>query len=291
MFWKTSRRKIKLERPLVMGILNTTPDSFSDGGRFSTVEAALRRVEEMAAEGADIIDIGGQSTRPGSKLTDEETELRRTIPVIEAVAKRSSLPISIDTFRAGVAKAAIDAGAEIINDISGLRWTGGVAEIAGAAGAGLVIMHSRGDFAGMHSQPPVDDILGEVLSSLRRSVETARAAGVEPAQIVLDVGIGFGKTPQQNFELIARLDSIGKSLREFPLLVGASRKSFLAAATREAEPTARLGSSIAAAIFAVRKGARIVRVHDVRETRAALDVLTALQKIEETAAAREAEKE
>lgn len=164
--WKTSRREIVIDRPLVMGILNVTPDSFSDGGRFADVDAALRRAEEMVNEGVDIIDIGGESTRPGSDQVDPRLEGERTLPVVSAIAKRFDVPVSIDTTKHLVAKVNVDNGAEIINDISGLRWDARIADVAARSNAGLILMHSRGEFATMHTQPPVDEIFAEV-STLR----------------------------------------------------------------------------------------------------------------------------
>lgn len=275
--WKTARREIKLERPLVMGILNVTPDSFSDGGSFATVDNALVQAEGMIAEGADIIDIGGESTRPGSLRITAAEEIGRVVPVIKAFAERFDTPISIDTSKAAVAKAAIDAGAEIINDISGLRWEPELADVAAAAGAGLIIMHSRGEFSTMHSQPPVDDILSAVLAEIRSSVETAIVRGVAREQIVIDVGIGFGKTPEQNLELIAKLDRLVSEFDGYPLLVGASRKSFIGKLLNEPDPQKRVAGSIAAATLAVWHGARIVRVHDVKATVDAVGIVSALR--------------
>ena len=192
--WKTSRREISLDVPLVMGILNVTPDSFSDGGRYADINAALKRADEMIAEGADVIDIGGESTRPGSKRVSADDEISRVVPVIEAISKRLDVPVSIDTSKSAVANAAVDAGAEIINDISGLRFDEAIAEVAARHKTGLVLMHSRGEFETMHSQPPVEDIITEVEKDLRRSISAAAAAGVAGEQIALDIGLGFGKT-------------------------------------------------------------------------------------------------
>jgi len=261
-----------------MGILNVTPDSFSDGGQYSNVDAALRRAETMIEDGVDVIDVGGESTRPGSQRIDAGEEIDRTAPIVTAIAKRVDIPISIDTTKAAVARANLDAGAEIINDISGLRWEESLARIAAERGAGLVLMHSRGEFETMHSQPPVDDIFAEVTRGLSASVGTARETGVADEQLVLDIGIGFGKTAEQNLELIANLDKIDWELKRFPLLVGASRKSFIGKITGEDDPERRLAGSLAAAVFAVANGARIVRVHDVRETVHALRVTGAIEQ-------------
>lgn len=276
MIWKTARRNIPLDRPLVMAILNLTPDSFSDGGLYASLDAALRRVEEMVAEGAEIIDIGGESTRPGSVRVTADEECERVLLVIAAITERFDVPVSIDTSKAEVARAAVDAGAEIINDISGLRWDAEIADAAAASGAGLVLMHSRGEFETMHSEPPVADVIVAVANGLRHSVAVASERGVGNEQIVLDIGIGFGKTPQQNLELLAKLDKLSSSLEGFPLLVGASRKSFIAKTLGDISPEERLPASLAAAAAAVMNGASIIRAHDVRETVQAVRLATAI---------------
>ena len=272
--WKTSRREISLDVPLVMGILNVTPDSFSDGGRYADINAALKRADEMIAEGADVIDIGGESTRPGSKRVSADDEISRVVPVIEAISKRLDVPVSIDTSKSAVANAAVDAGAEIINDISGLRFDEAIAEVAARHKTGLVLMHSRGEFETMHSQPPVEDIITEVEEDLRRSISSAAAAGVAAEQIVLDIGLGFGKTLDQNLKLIARLDRLVKEFPGFPILVGASRKSFLGKLLGKDDPKERLSGSLASAAIAVWNGAKILRVHDVAATVDAVKIVT-----------------
>lgn len=276
MYWQTSRRQISLDRPLVMGILNVTPDSFSDGGKFASFDAALGQAEQMVADGADIIDIGGESTRPGSLGVTSDVEIRRTAPVIEAISKRFDIAISIDTSKSPVATAAIVAGAEIINDISGLRFDAAIADIAAASKAGLVLMHSRGDFETMHSQPPLDDIFAEVAADLKRSVGVAKVAGVADANIALDIGIGFGKTLEQNLELIAKLDRLVSEFAAYPILVGTSRKSFIGKILGGVPPLERLGGSVASALIAIQNGAKIVRVHDVKETVAAIKIAAAI---------------
>ena len=272
MFWQTSRRRISLDRPLVMGILNVTPDSFSDGGEFVMSEEALKRAERMIDDGVDIIDIGGESTRPGGATVDPEVEVQRTEPVVQAIAKRFDIPISIDTTKWIVAKAAIDAGAEIINDISGLRWDARLADLAANTEAGLILMHSRGNFETMHSEPPVADICAELRASLTVSIEIAEERGVREEQIALDIGIGFGKTFEQNLELLAKLGSIVNEFKSYPMLIGTSRKSFIGKILGGAPPLERLGGSLATALIVVQRGAKIVRVHDVKETVAALAV-------------------
>lgn len=261
-----------------MGILNVTPDSFSDGGKYIDLEAALRRAEEMIAEGADMIDIGGESTRPGSKPVRAREELARVAPIIEKLAAQFDIPLSIDTSRAETAHAALGLGAEIINDIAGMRWDPNMPQVAEASKAGVVLMGSVGAFETMHSPPTDRDILPDVIKSLRWSVNEAKTAGVADEQIVVDPGIGFGKTVEQNLELIGKLDNIVSEFTPLPVLVGASRKSFIAKFAGDVPPSERLGGSIAAAVLAVQNGAKIVRVHDVAATVQALKVWSAIEQ-------------
>jgi dihydropteroate synthase len=277
MDWHTSRRKISLDRPLVMGILNVTPDSFSDGGKFATLDEAVERAETMIAEGVDIIDIGGESTRPGSERVSAEKEIERTVPLVNAISKRFDVPVSIDTSKSEVAKAALDAGAEIINDISGLRFDERIAEVAAERRTGIILMHSRGEFSAMHTQPPVEDIVTDVIADFTRSIETTTKHKIAPENIALDIGIGFGKTLGQNLELIAKLDTITKHFPHHPLLVGTSRKSFIGKILGGADPNERLSGSIASMALAVWNGAKIVRVHDVRPTFEALRIVAAVK--------------
>ena len=270
------------ERTLVMGVLNVTPDSFSDGGEFFSPDKALAHAEQMIAEGADIIDIGGESTRPGgAAIVSAEEELKRVLPVIEALAKRANIPISIDTTKAEVAHAALDAGASIVNDISALRFDFHVADEAAKVGAGLVLMHSRGTPATMHKLPPVADIFHEVTKSLRSSIAMAERRGVRRESIVIDPGIGFGKSQEQNIELIAKFDQLVAAFPDFPLLIGTSRKSFLGRilADKDGNPAPaneRLHASLATMTAAILRGANIVRVHDVRMTVGAVRVADTL---------------
>jgi len=270
------------ERTLIMGVLNVTPDSFSDGGQFYSIDKALAHAEQMIAEGADIIDVGGESTRPGgAAAVSAEEEIRRVIPVIEGLAKTSSVPISIDTTKSAVARAALNAGAAIINDISGLRFDPGLANEAARASAGLVLMHSRGTMETLHQLPPVPDIFTEVINGLRTSIALAEQRSVKRESIVIDPGIGFGKSQEQNIELIARLDKLAAAFPEFPILVGTSRKSFLGRILADekgspAPPEERLHASMASLTAAVLKGAHIVRVHDIKaavESARAADVI------------------
>jgi dihydropteroate synthase len=274
-FWQTSRRKIALDHTLVMAILNVTPDSFSDGGRYDDLSRSLFRVEAIVSEGADTIDIGGESTRPGSKSVPENVETDRVVPVIEAIRERFGIPISIDTSKSSVATAALGAGAEIVNDISGLRFDPQVAHVAAKHNAGLVLMHSRGDFEDMHRQPPVINIIEEVACDFRRSLAVAGRTGVNGDNIVLDVGIGFGKTLEQNLELIAKVDKLAREFPLFPILVGASRKSFIGRILDDAGTVDRLSASLAAAAIAAWNGANVVRVHDVKETVDCLKIVDA----------------
>jgi dihydropteroate synthase len=265
--WKFANRSLAYgARTLVMGVLNVTPDSFSDGGQFFSPDLALAHAEQMISEGADIIDIGGESTRPGSEFAAEDEELRRVIPVIEALAGGASIPISIDTTKSRVARAALSAGAEIVNDISGLRFDPLIADVVVKANAGLVLMHSRGTPKIMQELPPVADILGEVIGGLRESIIAAEKRGVSKEHIALDPGIGFGKTAQQNVEIIAKLDQLAREFPQFPLMVGTSRKGFIGKLLDDAPTDQRLHGSIATVVGAILKGAHIVRVHDVKAT-------------------------
>lgn len=273
MDWQTARRKISLDKTLVMAILNVTPDSFSDGGKYVAVEDALRQAEKLLEAGADILDIGGESTRPNSEKVSAADETRRVVPVIEAIAKRFDTPLSIDTTKVEVADQAMTAGAEIINDISGLRFDERLAEVAARTNAGLVLMHSRGEFETMHKQQPVENILSEVAAGWRSSIKKAESYAVKKDNIALDVGIGFSKTLEQNLELIARLKLLADEFTEFPLLVGTSRKSFIGKILDDAPTDQRLAGSLASAAIAVWNGARIVRVHDVQATVETLKVV------------------
>ncbi|MFN2515481.1 MAG: dihydropteroate synthase [Pyrinomonadaceae bacterium] len=281
-------RKLPIgQRTLVMGVLNVTPDSFSDGGEFFSLDSALARAGQMIAEGADIIDVGGESTRPGdAAIVTPEDEIQRVIPVIQELAKRTSVPISIDTTKALVAGAALDAGAAIVNDISALRFDFHVAEEVAKSGAGLVLMHSRGTPGAMHGLPPVANIIEEVTNSLRSSIAIAEQRDVKRNSIVIDPGIGFGKSQEQNIELIAKLDQIITVFPDFPLLIGTSRKSFLGRILADENgnpaPTGdRLHGSMATIAAAILHGAHIVRVHDVKaamETVRVTDAIKASQK-------------
>lgn len=270
------------ERTLIMGILNVTPDSFSDGGQFFSIEKALVHADRMIADGADIIDVGGESTRPGGEPLLADEEIKRVVPVIEALASRSSVPISVDTTKSEVARAALDAGASIVNDISALRFDFYVADACARAGAGLVLMHSRGTPATMHRLPPVADIMHEVTTSLGASVKMAERRGVQRESIVIDPGIGFGKSQEQNLELIAKLDELIAAFPDYPLLIGTSRKSFIGRILADesgapAPPDERLHGTMATITAAIFHGAHIVRVHDVKATAETIRVAQAIR--------------
>jgi len=276
--WKLARRSLSWgERTLIMGVLNVTPDSFSDGGQFFSFDQAIAQAERMLNEGADIIDIGGESTRPGSEFVSEEEELRRVIPVIERLAAKGSVPISIDTTKSIVARAALQAGVEIINDISGLRFDPAIADVAAETHAGLVLMHSRGTPKDMQQLPPVADIMSEVVNGLSESVAIAERHGVARAAIVIDPGIGFGKTVAQNCELIAKLDRIAHSFPDLPIMIGTSRKSFIGKLLDGAPADQRLYGTIASVVASVLQGAHIIRVHDVRAGTDAMRVAEAIR--------------
>jgi dihydropteroate synthase len=270
--WHIGNRVLPIgKRTLIMGILNVTPDSFSDGGQFLDLDQALAHAEQMISEGADIIDVGGESTRPGGEPVSVDEEIRRVVPIIEGLASRTDTPISVDTTKSEVARAALDAGAAIVNDISALRFDFYVADAVARAGAGLVLMHSRGTPATMHRLPPVADIMQEVTHSLRASVNMAERRGVKRESIVIDPGIGFGKSQEQNLELIAKLDQLIAAFPDYPLLIGTSRKSFIGRILADESGTPapaeeRLHGTIATITASILRGAHIVRVHDVKAT-------------------------
>jgi dihydropteroate synthase len=277
-------RKLPIgRRTLLMGILNVTPDSFSDGGEFFSLDKALAHAEQMIADGADIIDVGGESTRPGgAAIVSADEEMNRVLPVISELAKRFAVPISVDTTKAAVARASLDAGAAIVNDISALRFEPEVADEVTKSGAGLVLMHSRGTPGELHGLPPVADIIDEVTTSLRSSIKVAEERGVRRESIVIDPGIGFGKSQEQNIELIVKLDQIIAAFPDLPVLIGTSRKSFLGRiiADTDGNPAPsdqRLHATMASTTAAVLKGAHIVRVHDVKATRETVETADAIQ--------------
>jgi dihydropteroate synthase len=251
-----------MARSLVMGILNVTPDSFSDGGRWFDREAAVARGLELAAEGADVVDVGGESTRPGADAVDEAEELRRVVPVVEALA--AHVRVSVDTTKAGVAEAAIAAGATLVNDVSAT-----LSEVAAAGGAGWVAMHMQGEPRTMQADPRYDDVVAEVTEFLTQRAEQARASGVE--EVWIDPGIGFGKTADHNLTLLRHLRTLVAT--GWPVAIGTSRKSFLGRLTGGADADDRLEGSVATAVWAADQGAAMVRVHDVAATVQAMKVV------------------
>jgi dihydropteroate synthase len=264
--------QLDMTRPQVMGIVNVTPDSFSDGGKYSSVDLAVEHALQLIAEGADILDIGGESTRPGADPVGLEEELRRVIPVIEALSKVTTVPISIDTYKPEVMRAAIDAGADIVNDICALREDGAL-EIVANSNAGVCLMHMQGIPQTMQINPQYTDVVSEVKQFLADRVEACLAHGIARERIMLDPGFGFGKTTAHNVTLIQHLDSFVEL--GFPLLVGLSRKSVLGRIAGGDEQQ-RLHAGLAASVISVMKGAKIVRVHDVKATVDALKVVAAV---------------
>jgi dihydropteroate synthase len=258
-----SRMLVLGERTLVMGVLNVTPDSFSDGGRYLDAHAAVARALEMERAGADLIDVGGESTRPGSEAISATEELRRVLPVLERLRGRLKIPISIDTSKAEVAEAAVYQGAEIINDVTALRADPRLAEIAAKRRLPLILMHMRGDPRTMQKKPFARDVMRDVWTGLRRAASIARHAGVSKAQVVLDPGVGFGKSAEQNYELLQRLPELARL--GHALVVGTSRKSFLAKAPGGAPEADRIWGTAATVAASILGGAHIVRVHDVAE--------------------------
>ncbi|MBI3507162.1 MAG: dihydropteroate synthase [Proteobacteria bacterium] len=267
--------RFEISRPLVMGIVNATPDSFSDGGDFYDTAAAIAHGLRLREEGADILDVGGESTRPGADPVPEDEEIRRVVPVIEALAKQGVV-VSIDTTHAATMRAALDAGAAIVNDVTAL--TGDPASLALVASrqAGVVLMHMQGEPRTMQANPTYDDAPRDIVRYLRGRVEACRAAGIAPELIAIDPGIGFGKTVAHNAEILARVNL----LRELgvTVLIGASRKAFIGALSKGERPKERLPGSLAAALAAVSGGADILRVHDVAATRQALAVWHAVER-------------
>nr|WP_231875416.1 dihydropteroate synthase [Desulfuromonas sp. DDH964] len=254
-------------RPLIMGILNLTPDSFSDGGRYLGREAALQQARQMVAEGADLIDIGGESTRPGAPAVTAEEEIERVLPVLEALARDCPLPLSVDTSKSQVARAALAAGAEFINDISGFNFDPEMAATVAAAGAGAFLMHTRGRPQTMQQDTVYGDLAGEVLAGLAASLQQARAAGIDEERLAVDPGIGFAKDVAGNLEVLRRLPeflSLGR-----PLLLGTSRKAFIGRILDQPDPGRRLYGTLATVALGVAGGARIFRVHDVGPAREA----------------------
>ena len=276
--WQIKGRTLTLDRPLIMGILNVTPDSFSDGGRFFSLDAAVAHARTLVEEGADIIDVGGESTRPqGAMAVDSDEERRRVIPVIHAIASGlRATALSVDTVKADVAQAALDAGAQIVNDVSGFRLDPRIGEICAAAGAGVVLMHSRGNVSqmGTYAHANYDDVVDEALAELRERVTAARNAGIADECIAVDPGIGFAKRGAHSLRMLASLpELVGWG---YPVVVGVSRKRFVGEIAGVTEPSERVYGTVGANVAALDRGARIFRVHDVAANRQAIDVAWAV---------------
>jgi len=270
------------EKPLIMGILNVTPDSFSDGGKYSTVKAAVTQAEKMLADGADIIDIGGESTRPGSEPVPALEQIRRVVPVIEAIkGLSSSLLVSIDTTLAEVAEAAIGAGADLINDVSGGTGDAKMLTLAARLDVPIVLMHNQGTPKTMQDNPYYDDVVGEVVAVLRERVEAALAAGIKKERIIIDPGIGFGKRRQDNIDLLAHLDAFAGL--GFPVLLGTSRKRFMGSLCHVEEPAELVTATAVTTALGVMAGVKLFRVHDVKENRQAADVAWAIRQSRKSA--------
>jgi dihydropteroate synthase len=268
-------RELGLDRPLIMGIVNVTPDSFSDGGSFLDPGVAVEHALRLVADGADILDIGGESTRPGSDPVSAAEELRRVLPVFEALAGRVAVPLSIDTTKAVVVERAAAAGAALVNDVSGLRFEPELADVVRERGLGLVLMHSRGRPKDMQQAPYYEDTVGEVIGELGEALGRAAAHGVPAEATVVDPGLGFAKRPQDNLALLRAVPRLREALRR-PVLVGPSRKAFLGLVTG-APVERRVPGTLAAVAVAVYGGVEMVRVHDVAEARQAADVAAAIR--------------
>jgi dihydropteroate synthase len=265
------------DRPLIMGILNVTPDSFSDGGKFSGLNAALQQVELMLSEGADIIDIGGESTRPGADPIAASEQIQRVVPVIEAIRQQwSDVLISIDTTLSAVAKAALDAGANIINDVSGGRDDAAILTLAAQTGVPIILMHSQGAPKTMQDNPQYENVVQEVLDALDECVNAALKAGIKKKAIAIDPGIGFGKRKQDNLDLLAHLDML--VAMDFPVLLGTSRKRFMGTICDVSEPSELVTATAVTTALGVMAGVRMFRVHDVKENRQAADVAWAIKR-------------
>jgi dihydropteroate synthase len=274
---KINGREFDFSRTVyVMGILNVTPDSFSDGGKHNTFQAAVAHAAALAQEGADILDVGGESSRPGSLPVGEQEEIDRVIPVIEAIQKQIRIPVSVDTTKAKVAQVAFAAGAGMINDISGLTKDPQMKEVAARAQCSISLMHMKGTPETMQKNPFYKDVIAEVKSYFRERLEEAQKGGIQKDKIILDVGIGFGKRLEDNLILLNRLNEF----KEFgcPLMVGTSRKSFIGTILKQADPEKRLFGTMGSLALAITRGANLLRVHDVRAAREMLTVMSAIQK-------------
>jgi dihydropteroate synthase len=276
--WRIRGGTLDVSRPLILGVLNVTPDSFSDGGEHLDPRSAALRAEELAEEGADLVDIGAESTRPGAPSVSAEEEWSRLEPVLRRLQGSLPVPISVDTTKAEVAARALELGASVINDVSGLRAEPAIAGLVAESDAGLIVMHMRGDPRTMQRDLEYEDLMGEVRASLADSLSAAKRAGCRPSQTVVDPGIGFGKTPEGSLRLLGRLDELRCLGR--PIMVGPSRKSFIGNVL-DLSLEERLEATIAACVVALERGARLFRVHDVRAVRRALDMADSIQQAAE----------
>jgi dihydropteroate synthase len=272
--WVIRDQRLSLGEPLVVGILNVTPDSFSDGGRYLDAAAAVDRARALVAEGAGMIDVGGESTRPGAVDVSASEEIARVVPVIRRRAAELEVPVSVDTRKAEVARAALEAGAAVVNDVTALRDPAMAGVVAGA-GAGLVLMHMRGTPRTMQVDPRYDDVVAEVAAELGTALETAERAGIDPERVVVDPGIGFAKGFHHNLELLRGLEGLGRLGR--PVMLGVSRKAFLGQILGGAPAEERAIATAAACVLGLQAGARIFRVHDVKVVREALLVAEAIR--------------
>jgi dihydropteroate synthase len=277
MRWQLRDRTVTFEqRALIMGIVNVTPDSFSDGGLYAATDAAIAHGLELVEQGADILDIGGESTRPYATPVDEAEELRRVVPVVEALSRQTAALLSIDTSKAAVARACLDRGAQIVNDVTALTGDAGMLEVVRQSGAGVILMHMQGSPATMQDAPHYDDVVADIRAYLAKRLEDVTAQGIEPEKIALDPGVGFGKTHQHNLEIVARLHELMALNR--PICLGVSRKGFIGKITGRPVEQRAIGS-VALACYALAQGAaQILRVHDVAQTRDAVLMLAALRR-------------
>lgn len=264
------------QKTLIMGVLNVTPDSFSDGGLYLDKEIAVEHALKLIEDGADIIDIGGESSRPGSLPVSTEEEIRRTIPVINELAKRTRAPISIDTYKAEVARQALDSGASIVNDISGLRFDAGMAAVVAQNNVPIMLMHIKGSPNNMQSSPSYEALIPEIIDYLRESINICRESGIPEQNIIIDPGIGFGKTLEHNLKIIANLKEF--SLLGKPIAIGVSRKSFIGKILGDLPPSQRLEGTASAVAISVCNGANIVRVHDVAQMSKVVKIADAIKK-------------
>lgn len=275
---KTIDLLFDLTRPNVMGILNVTPDSFSDGGQFNKPESAVRHVMKMVEDGVDIVDVGGESTRPGAAIVSIQEELDRTIPVIEAIRQESPVALSIDTSQPAVITEAAKAGVDLVNDVRALQIDGAV-EAAAKTGLPVCLMHMQGQPENMQDNPSYDDVLQDIKEFFRLRIDACINGGIQSQQILLDPGFGFGKALEHNYRLLGSLQDLNKL--KLPLLVGMSRKRMIAQVLNDCEPGERLFGSLAAAVLAVEKGAKVIRVHDVKATVDAMQVVKEMMKYAE----------